>query len=333
MPKNFEHIRNILFIRFGAIGDVVHTTAAYQTLRQNIKNVNIDYLTSSVMQELLNNDPMLRQVISADDNTYDGLFRLSQKLSAENYDLIVNLQPSLKTYFFNLVMNKHDTLTYKKFKPNKEQQHIHAVQNFFNTITPLIPDIEPPKNLKIYLNPEIVKWAKYRLDSERVTHAIGIIPGVSGVKRGRLWPKEYWKQLLDYITNSKRINVIIFGGTNEFELANELQNVNQNRINNMCGKLSISQTAGILSLCMLVVGCDTGPTHIATAVGPKVIGLYGLTSPLRTGLYGIGHTIIHSNHDCLFCEKKICSQTDESNAYVPCMTKLSVDTVISKLGI
>ena len=333
MFNKYTDIRSVLFIRFGAIGDVVHTTAAYQSIQKNIKNARIDYLTSSLIQELLNNDNTLRQVISLNDHSLEGMFRLANNLSDNHYDLVVNLQPSLKTHLFTMVLNKRFVLTYKKFKPKKGEKHIHAVENFFNTIKPVIPEAETPKQLKIYLNNEVVKWAKYRLDSEKITHTIGIVPGVSQARRGRIWPKEYWKIFLDYVANKKQLNVIIFGGTDEIELATELQDVNKNKIRNFCGKLSISQTAGILSLCMLVVGCDTGPTHIASAVGPKVIGLYGSTHPNRTGLYGIGHEILYSSHDCIACEKRSCAFMNESNPYAPCMQALSPDMVIKALGI
>jgi lipopolysaccharide heptosyltransferase II len=335
MSNRYDNIKKILFIRLGAIGDVVHTTAAYQTLRQNKKNIDIDYLTSSVMQELLNNDPMIHEVISVTDRTYEGYFRLAQQLNKSQYDLVVNLQPSLKTFFFTTVLNHRGILKYKKLKPGKNENHIHAVENFFNTIQPLIPEVEVPQNLKLYLNKEVVKWAKYKLESEKVSHVIGIIPGVSQARQNKLWPKEHWKALLDYISNQRKLYVIIFGGTNEFELAAELQQVNKNMIRNFCGKLTISQTAAILSLCMLVIGGDTGPSHIATAVGgPKVLGLYGATPPERSGLYGKGHEIITASYDCKFCNKRDCAiLTKEGLDYPPCMANISIDSVIAKLGI
>ncbi|MEW5822704.1 MAG: glycosyltransferase family 9 protein [Cyanobacteriota bacterium] len=333
MYNKYQDIRKILFIRFGNIGDVVHTTAAYQMIRQNFKNIDIDYLTSSLLQELLNNDIYLHQVISLDDPTLDGIFRLALKLSEENYDLIVNFQPTFKTLLFSAVINKKFTLTYSEFKPSRNQDHIHVVKNFYNTIQPVIPEIELPKDLKLYLNKEIEKWSKHTMEKENITHAIGIIPGAGRKSKHKLWPKEHWKQLLNYICNKRGLNVIILGGTNETKLATELQLVNKNKIRNFCGKLSIAQTTGILSLCMLVIGGDTGSSHIATAVGPKVIGLYGPTNINKRGLFGRGHEIIQSNHNCLACERKNCPYIKENKLYSPCMEKISVDSVIKALGI
>jgi lipopolysaccharide heptosyltransferase II len=333
MPGKYDNIRNILFIRFGAIGDVVHTTATYQTLRQSFKNIDIDYITSSVMQELLNNDPMLHEVIAVSDKSYDGLFRLAQKLSNKHYDIVVNLQPSLKTLFFTTVLQQKGVLTYKKLKPGKHDTHIHAVENFFQTIKPIIPEAQIPRNLKLYLNKDIVKWATYKIQNEKISHAIGIIPGVSQARANKMWPLEHWKALADYIANQRGLDILIFGGTNEFELASQIQSINKDKIRNYCGKLTISQTAAILSLCMIVVGGDTGPSHIATAVGPKVIGLYGATPPERSGLYGVGHEMIFANNECRFCNKKTCSQVTEPDQPIPCMQKISVEKVIEKIGI
>lgn len=332
MSDKYQNIRKILFIRLGAIGDVVHTTSAYQTLRQYYKNIDIDYLTSSLMQELLNNDPMLRQVLSVDDPTLDGWFRLAQRLSEERYDMVVNLQPSFKTRFFCMVLNNKHTLTYKKFKPKKGQQHIHAVENFYKTVTPMLPDVEMPNNLKLYLDQNIIKWATHKLEKENVTHAVGIVPGVSSVRRGRVWPLSYWERVVDYIANQKRLNVIIFGGTSEQEIAQQLHSINISKVRNFCGKFSIAQTAAVLSLCRVVIGSDTGPTHIASAVGPRVIGLYGATPPERSGVFGSGHENLSTTNECKFCNKRDCEYLKEQD-YAPCMESITVEQVLTSLGI
>lgn len=333
MYNKYQDIRKVLFIRFGSITDVVHTTATYQVLRQNFKNLIVDYLTSSLMQELVNNDLMLRQVISLDDPTFDGVFRLAQKLSDEHYDLIVNFQPGLKTYLFDMVINKRFTVTYKETKLPRGEKQIHAVNDFFKTIHPILPEVEIPQDLKIYINPEVEKWAKHQFEVQKLTHTLGIIPGVGNYQTSRLWPKERWKVFLDYVANKKGLNIAIFGGTNEQKLATELQTINKDKIRNFCGKLSIGQTAALLSLCMVVIGVDTGPTHIATAVGPKVIGLYGPTDINRKGLYGRGHEMLTGQTDCQFCNKKECSITKEATGYAPCMAAISVDMILKTIGI
>ena len=327
MSNKYDDIRKILFIRLGNIEDIVHSTLAYQTIKQHKTHIHIDYLTSSLMQELVNNDNLLHQIISLDDSTYDGIFRLAMKLTENNYDLVVNLQPTLKTRFFTAILNKKFVLTYKK---NKEK---HNVENIFNLIQPIIPDIEIPKNLTLLLNKDTLKWSKHCMEKENITHTIGIIPGSSSKNIGKLWPNENWKQLLDYIANQKGLNAILFGGTNEFDFAKELQKINKDKIRNFCGKLNIAQTAGVLSKCMIVIGCNTGPTHVATAVGPKVIGLYGSTNTTSTGLYGPGHVMLTGNNACMFCEKNTCDFIKDKKEYAPCMKAITVAKVIETLGL
>jgi len=324
----------ILMIRLGAIGDIIHTIATYDLLFNNINNVLIDYLTSPPMEELLNNDIRLNKIIPLTEYSYKGFYKTAQKLSSSNYDLILNLQPSIKTKFFNLLINKKLSLNYKKYWPNHYSKHIHAVENFLNTLNTIIPNPTPPEKLELYLNKHVLLWAQNKLRTENANeNLIGIIPGVSNNKRGRLWPKEYWKDLLDYLCNQKKFNIVILGGLNEQVLGTELQEINKTKIHNYCGKLNIMQTACILSLCQLVIGGDTGPTHIATAVGPTVIGLYGATAPKRTGLYGKKHKIIYSSNECLFCEKKTCPNIIPKELYTPCMLKLTVNKVIETLEI
>lgn len=326
-----KDIKKVLIIRIGAIGDVVHTTAVYDFLFNNNEKVSIDYLTSPNLKDLLSSDKRLNNVIPLNEYSYKGFLEVAQNLSTNKYDLVLNLQPSLKTEFFTLLVNKRKVLKYKKYWPNHYSKHIHAVENFLNTLNPIIPNPIPPKKLELHLNKEVLIWVKNKLKNDNIKNLIGIIPGVSDNKKGRLWPNEYWKELLDYICNIKDMNVAIFGGLNEHNLAIELQTINKKNIYNFCGELNLMQTACALSLCNLVIGVDTGPTHIASAVGAKVIGLYGVTAPKRTGIYGEGHKILFSSNDCLFCEKKTCPYISKVNTYSPCMLNLKACDVIKEL--
>lgn len=326
MSTKYQRVKRVLVVRWSNVADVLHTLPACQYLTGHLKGALVDYLTSSLLQELLVSDKSLNKIITCDDRSLDGLFRLAQRLSAYQYDLIINLQPDIKGKFFSMVLDKRYSIGYKR---NSES---HAVEEYFTACQKVFPEAVVPDKLTLPLHPKIIDWAKNTLVTEKISHCIGLV--VEG-KENKLtsWPYDNWLSFLDYLCNQKHVNVLLFGNDADRKAAQGLQQVNIKRIRNYCGSLSISQTAALLSLCMLVVGTDSGLTHLATAVGPRVIGLYGNTSPCHTGLYGPQTEMILSPHECGACNKSTCKRSTQDDVYAPCMSAIAVDKVISRVGL
>lgn len=334
MGQKFNNIKKVLFIRLGAIGDVVHTTATYQTLKNQTPDLQIDYLTSPMMVDLLSNDPALQTIYALDRKTYKSipeLYKLAHSLSKNSYDIVVNLQPSFKTFFISDLIKPSHILTYKKHRPFKNERYQHVVENYLATITPLLDKPIIPKKLTLPLKQEAIEWGKATFNDKSIETAIALIPGVSKARLNKLWPEDHWKDLTEYILKNTGYKIIIIGGNDETEIAKKLTNIDQSRIFNFCNKLTIEQTAAILTHCKIAIGSDTGPTHMATALNTKTIGFYGPTSPERVGLYGDKHTILVSDYKCLFCEKKKCNKKHKSDLYAPCMIHLSVENITKLL--
>lgn len=334
MNHKYKNIKKVLFIRIGAIGDVVHTTATYQLLKNKYPDLQIDYLTSPMMVDLLSNDPGLQTIHTLDRKTYKDipqLYKLAKSLSKNNYDLVVNLQPSLKTFFISHLVKPAHILTYKKYRSFNSKQYQHVVENYLATISPLLDEDTKPECLKLHLKEKTLEWEKDYFLNNNIDKAIALIPGVSKARLNKLWPEDYWIDLSKEILNNTSYKIIIIGSNDEIKIAEKLASLSKERIYNLCNQLSIEQTASILTHCEIAIGSDTGPTHMATALNTKTIGLYGPTSPDRVGLYGTEHIMIHSDYDCLFCEKKKCNKKHKSDLYAPCMVNLTIDKIFKIL--
>lgn len=94
---------------------------------------------------------------------------------------------------------------------------------------------------------------------------------VVGAKRPQnRWPIEYFKEVTEYLLN-KGYNIFLFGGPDDFELAEQIKG---ERVFNFCGKLSPLETAEMMKYCKLVISNDTGPMHLAYAVGTPLIAIF-----------------------------------------------------------
>ena len=112
MSKN--KCKKILILRFGAIGDVVHTTALFRSLKNYDSELEIHYATFKTPYSLIENDPDLEKVWILEGKIYKHLINHAKELRKEKFDLFINLQPSIKTKVFSLILGAKKSLTYKK---------------------------------------------------------------------------------------------------------------------------------------------------------------------------------------------------------------------------
>lgn len=170
-----SQIKKILIFRFGAIGDVVHSSALFRAIKKFNSELKIDYLTTAVPAALIKNDPDLNKVIILENKSYKYLVKLASELRKEEYDLCINLQPSIRTRFFSCLIKAERTLVYKKsFK-------LHAVENFWQTALPLFKNIKPEDNLSLFLPCEAKEKILSQIDKKFVVFNMG----VSHTRQGR----------------------------------------------------------------------------------------------------------------------------------------------------
>ncbi|MBW1717559.1 MAG: glycosyltransferase family 9 protein, partial [Deltaproteobacteria bacterium] len=89
---------------------------------------------------------------------------------------------------------------------------------------------------------------------------------------------------------------------------------------NLAGQTGLKELAYLYTRCKALVTTDTGPMHIAVAMGCPVVALFGPTAPWRTGPYGPGHSVIRAETDCSPCFKKKCD-------HMTCMKEITVEDV------
>ncbi|OGI17793.1 MAG: hypothetical protein A2255_04570 [Candidatus Melainabacteria bacterium RIFOXYA2_FULL_32_9] len=314
------HIKKVLIFRFGAIGDVVHSTALYRSLKKYDQNLSIHYLTGKVPSLLLENDTYLDKIWITEGKSYKDLAKLAKELKKEKFDLCINLQPSIRTRIFSFLVGSKLILTYNKtFK-------IHAVKNFWITAKPLFRDILLDKEINIFIPEETKEKISKILNTEK--KIIGFNMGSNSARQGRKWPIEHWKELAKRIIDKYDCEIVLTGSLEDREISETLLDISP-KIKSFCGKLNILENAALLSRCNILISGDTGPLHIATAVKTPVIGLYGSMPVLRTGPYGESNSVLFSDRNCIPCNRRKCKLTKKQELYTPCMEDITPDKVFN----
>ncbi len=325
--KAFEHI---VIFHPAAIGDAMLATPVATILKRNFQNARITYWSHGSLS------PVIKGMCPAVDAFVDyrrgqNIIALTNQLKSLKPDLFIDLSNSPKGMamaFFSFT----PALTYKKRKDGVAPIR-HAADNFVDTIKPLV-EIVPEKLFPtIFPNEENVRKvfdSVLPATSTTVPRIIALVPGVGRLRPNRAWTVDGFRDLFKLIKNHGSYDVALVGGSEEVELAGELEQLCPEGLINLCGKLDLAQTATFLKGCSAVVSADTGPAHIAVAVGTPVVGLYGPTALSRSGPYGFLEFSIDKRDECKCQYKKHCSLTNESSAGA-CMSIITANEVHEQL--
>lgn len=318
----------ILIIRTGAIGDVVHTSALVQSIREASPQTEIHYLSNKMMEFMFKENPDINKFI--DLNPKFKLFSSYTKemiklLKKEKYDLAINLQPSFKIRALVHLAGIKKELVYKK------DFNIHAVTNFWQTGLKAFPNMKKQEHLKLYLEKKVIDEAKKKLENYKRPFIVINAGGVFSKRQGRTYPIDKWVELGNKLQEKYDGTIILNGAKEDKDFLQPLNKI-KNSINYI-GELKLEDSCGIISQADIMLSGDSGPLHIATALGVKSIGLYGSMPIERTGCYSNGVNIA-SKKDCVPCNRRKCKYLKGTNKiYAPCMEEISVDSILNQISL
>jgi ADP-heptose:LPS heptosyltransferase len=322
---------NIVVFHPAAIGDAMLASPIATTLKLNYPAAKLTYWTHPALKNiLLELCPSIDEVIDYDRDL--GIFQLAKNFNKRGADLFVDLANSFKSQAMTW-MTKSTVLRYQKQAADIEPRQ-HAVGNFMETIRPVCQEI--PEQLFPSIFPAALsEQLLARIFSDQNFPAlplIGLVPGVGKLRPHRAWLFEGWLYLLRHILENGNYLPVLIGGEDEIELSEKLNQELDNSCMNACGQLSLTETAALLKACKVVIAGDTGPAHMAVAVGTPVIGLYGPTYPERSGPYGYQNYVLSQSADCDCHALKICRYANP-NEPGRCMQRIMLAEVLEKWAV
>ena len=201
--------------------------------------------------------------------------------------------------------------------------HHHRATMYMLLTTGEMPAARPVPNLTI---PENAR-ARFRELVNTSAPLIGIVPGSNAPSR--TWFADRFAALVAQLNESGK-QIVVFGSAAETERTREVAG---DVALDLGGKTDLPMLAAGLAECELVIGNDTGPLHLAAAVGTRTISMWGAGNPAETGPPD-GHTIIRDTRlPCLECVKNVCPRTGKGfileEAHMECMRLISSDDVLT----
>ena len=321
-------MKKILLIRLSSLGDVVLTTPAIRAVRAHFPDAYIAMLVAKQSADALHENPHLNEIITYDrlakDKDTGEMLRIIRQLRKRKFTLAIDLQRKFRTqilmYFSGAAerVGKGRLCTIRV----QEQGHKHATAHYFDLLHAVGIPAED-QQLELFLAESERSNAAKRLDTagvSKMTLNVGLFPG-AGWKL-REWMPERFAAIGDRLVAQFNANVLVFGGPKESELVQTVVNLMDAPAIPFAGNLEIRQLAACIEQCDLFLTNDTGPMHIAAAVGTPTVSLFGPGNHIRFQPIGALHQIIRHDVPCSPCKQF----TDKCKDNI-CMKGIVVDEV------
>lgn len=329
--------RRILVVRTDRIGDVLLTTPVLKSLRDNYPSSYIAMMVSSYARECVDGNPYLDRVIVFDKEKYNGLFatlKFSQFLRRENFDVVLIFNPTARLHFLMFLARIRERIGYDWRAPfllTKVVRHVkqegtrHEVEYNFDLLKPLgIAEVVrelymPIKEISEQSVDQVLRGAGVS-PRDRI---VVLSPSASCVSR--LWPPERYAQVADRLAACHVKVILVADKVHQGIVEKVLSRAGSNVID-LSGRFNLSELASLFKRCALLISNDSGPVHIAVAVGTPVISIFGRNQPglgpKRWGPLGPVDVALFKKTDCAPCLAHACQ------SHFKCLDAITVEDVL-----
>lgn len=284
-------VTSICILRLSAIGDVCNAVAVVQAIQRHYPEARITWVVGKAEARLLDGLPGITLVVFDKRQGWRGYRDLALALKGQRFDVLLHMQLALRANLASLCVRAWRRIGFDLARSKElhslfinerigEARGPHVLDNFFQFATALgVPEQAPTWHFPV--SQQDRDWARARLPGER---NLIIAPAASAAERN--WLPERYAALADHAA-SQGFAVTLCGGPADAEkaLAEAIATHTTQPLQNLVGQTSLKQLLALLETASVVVAPDTGPAHMATAVGTPVIGLYAHSNPQRTGPY------------------------------------------------
>jgi heptosyltransferase-1 len=328
--------QRICLIKPSALGDVVQTLPLVGMLKSRFPTATISWVIRRALADLLTGHPDLSEIIPFHRR---GSWRESMRLLAllrhRRFDLVFDLQGLSRTAIMTFATRapfrvgletarEGANLACNCVLPDSNRD-IPAYARYWRVADALGMAHHPQKAIIPTSAPDVASVA------DRLR---GLPRPILAIHPGAVWPTKRWPaEKFAEIANRFDGSVIVVGSAGERTLAARIADVPAARnrsLLNLAGETTLKQLAALLGAVDVLVSNDSGPMHLAAALGTPVVGIFTCTTPHLSGPSGTIHELVSTTVSCAGGYHKSCPRW--GRAHLGCMTELPIDRVGNALG-
>ena len=326
-------IGKILVIKPAAIGDVLLSTPVVENLRNNFPDAEIYFLTQKYCKEVLTGNPFITRVLTYDLSLDSGWF-IIKNIRKQKYDLIIDLFGNPRTALITFLSGAKYKVGFKfrfrayayNIKLDSRGGEVHNIEFNLDALRALGLEVKV-NSPKFYINHVHSEFAEKFFTENGLGNktVIGINP--CGTWPTKVWYLEKFAELIKKYNGDFRF--LIFWGYDE-------ERIQAERLKAMTGDnvllvppVDLRYIGGLLKKCKVFLTNDTGPMHMASALGVNVAAIFGPTNPLLQGPSNINSVVIRNEKlTCLGCNL---TRLEDCPYQHKCMAELDVEDVYQNL--
>ena len=322
--------RRVLVVRLSALGDVLLATPAVRALARHFPAARIDWLVEESYLPLLEHSPHARPVAYRKRGAHAGvrgLLSLRRALAAEGYDLVVDLQDKPKTRLFHglgsscVAFHKRTAGQALLSLVGQERPltRAHAVDLYLEPLEPL-GVVADGRAIELHLSELMRARAAAVVPAGRTA---GIAPGARW--QTKRWPASRVAELCRGL-KGRGFSLLLLGGPADAEAFAAVRAQLPFAIGDTSA-LDVGGLAAAIERCAVVIAGDSGPTHLASALGTPVVALFGPTSPERWRPLSERSEVVRLPLACSPCSNHGSASCPEGHH--DCLRKLGADLVLA----
>ena len=349
----------ILIIRLDRLGDVILSTPVLDALRRKFPHAFIAMMVRPACREVLEGNPHLNEVIVYEKEgahrTIRGTIRFARALRRDAFDAALVLHPSNRSHWIPWLAGIPSRIGYDRKSawllthrlPHRKQEGEQHEARYALDMLQVFGVTPPPAwspgathvtartgrseagggaQPFVPIHPEAAK----RIDAlfgqraiQSTERLVAIHPSASCVSKR--WMPQRFAEVADRLIAEHGVRVCVIGDEAAGTHAQAMVGAMRRPALNLVGQVSVAELAALLKRCVLLISNDSGPVHVAAAVGTPVVDIFGRNqrglSPQRWGPLGEGHVVLHKEVGCVTCLAHNC------DIDFLCLTSLSAEEV------
>lgn len=308
------HPRRVLIVKPSAIGDVVHALPVLKLLKDRWPDAQFSWLITPACAGILDGHPLLHEVIRFDRKTFGRdwkkpavigqLLKFADGLRERRFDVTIDLQGLFRSGWLTFQTGapvriglsdarEFATLFYTH-RVNVGRGERHAIERYLCV----------SEALGAGRGPVEFPFASTTADADFIRQLVPsryalMFPGTNWPTKR--WPVERFAALVAPLRQRFGLATVTGGAPSEAELASQIPADVQ-----LAGKTTLNQLVELIFGAAVVISNDSGPMHIAAALGKPLVAPFGPTNPIRTGPYGSMKSVIRLNIECSPCYRRTC---------------------------
>jgi lipopolysaccharide heptosyltransferase I len=330
--------QKILVIRLSSLGDILHALPAYQSLRRTFPDARIDWLVEERTKFILSAVPGLNRVIPIDtfaprrrilsSSSWSSIVKATQTMRRNRYDIVIDFQGLIKTGLLTLLSGSRRRIGFGRelvwerpahwfYSETVEQavrgSHVVALNQLLANAAGARPEVGA---IELNVPADRSQAVEARLQQQKLRNFVIINPG--GGWPTKRWALHRYAELAERMAKQLGIQVAVTTGPGEESLYEGLSAACRIALPHF--PVPFLELVPLMKRARLFISGDTGPFHLACALGVPVVGIFGPTSPSRNGPWSAPDVAVVHQLPCSYCHGRSCPTENE------CMD-ISVDEV------